>query len=210
VIGFAFLLGIGVAAFAAMWLLGLPRALRMLAAAALLLGAAGYAWQGRPGLAGTRAQPQVAAVELDPALIDLRGRLTGRFTAEGAYFIASDALLRAGNPQAAARVMLGGASALPDNFILWTGAGDAIARRDGAVTPAARLAFGRAFQLAPRHPAPPFFLGLAYARSGELARTRALWRRAVALSPERATYRRDIARLLAVVEMQVAAGQGRP
>ncbi|WP_375287116.1 hypothetical protein [Sphingomonas sp.] len=52
--------------------------------------------------------------------------------------------------------------------------------------------------------------GLAYARSGELARTRVLWRRAVGLSPEGASYRRDIARLLAVVEMQVAAGQGRP
>lgn len=207
--GFAFLLGIGAVAFGAMWLLGLPRAFRSLAAAALTLGAAGYAWQGRPGLVGALAQPRVAAVEIDPALIDLRGRLTGRFTAEGAYFIASDALLRAGNPQAAARVMLGGASALPDNFILWTGAGDAIARRDGAVTPAARLAFGRAFQLAPRHPAPPFFLGLAHARSGDLAKTRAAWRRAVALSPAGASYRRDIARLLAVVEMEIAAGAGR-
>lgn len=203
--GFALLLAIGAAAFGALRLLGLPRALAGMAGAALMLGGAGYAWQGQPGLAGSQARPEVAAVELDPALVDLRDRLIGRFTAEHAYFVWADAMLRSGNPEAAARVMLGGANALPGDFILWTGAGDAIARRDGLVSPAAGLAFRRAFQLAPGHPAPPFFLGLAYARSGDLARTRTAWRRAVMLSPPGTSYRRDIAGLLAVVEAQLAA-----
>lgn len=203
--GFVLLALIGAAAFAGLRLLGLPRAFGTMAAAALVLGAAGYAWQGRPALAGVEARPRVAAVELDPALLDLRDRLVGRFTAEAAYFTWADAMLRAGNPDAAARVMLGGANGLPDDFILWMGAGDAIARRDGALTPAAQLAFRRAFQLAPKHPGPPFFLGLAHARSGDLIRTRAAWHRALVLSPEGTSYRRDIARLLAAVEAQLAA-----
>jgi Flp pilus assembly protein TadD len=73
------------------------------------------------------------------------------------------------------------------------------------MSPAAKLAFGRAFLLAPEHPAPPYYAGLAYVRAGDLPAARRLWLRAVALSPEGADYRRSIATQLLLLDRYMAA-----
>lgn len=203
--GFVWLALIGVAAAAGMWLFGAARPLWSLAGAALMLGAIGYSWQGRQTLAGSPARPETVPGEVEPAMVDLRDRLLGRFTADTAYFIAADAMTREGDYDAAARVMLSGVRKLPRSFTVWTGLGSMLARRDGEqVSPAALLAFQQAARLAPKHPAPPFYLGLAYARGGQFDRARAMWRRAVVLSPEGASYGRDIAFLLAILENSMA------
>lgn len=205
-IGFLCLAILAGAAFAALRRLGVPRAWWTMPAAALMLGAAGYAWQGRPGVPGAPAQGRPPApVVIEPELIALREQLLGRFTLDAAYLTAADAMTRAGDRRAAAWAMLGGVRKLPRSIAMWTGLGTAIAARDGdQVSPPALLAFNRAAQLAPRHPAPPFYLGLAYARAGDLDRAARLWRHAVALSPEGAPYRRTIARLLFALEAQRA------
>ncbi len=204
--GFVVLAVIGALAFGAMVLLRLPRILWSFAGAALFLGAAGYAWQGRPALAAAPARPATDPVAVEPEAVMFRERLMGRFTADAAYLIASDAMLRAGDRRAAARVVLGGVRAIPRSFILWTQLGTNLAMLDGnQMSPAAKLAFGRAFQLAPEHPAPPYYAGLAYIRAGDLPAARRLWLRAVTLSPDGADYRRSIATQLLLLDRYMAA-----
>ena len=204
--GFVVLALVGLLAFAALVLLRLPRVLWSFAGAALFLGAAGYAWQGAPGLAAVAAAPRADPVTIVPEEIMFRERLMGRFTADNAYLIASDAMLRVGDRRAAARVALGGVRNIPRSYALWTQLGTNLAMLDGDhMSPGAKLAFGRAIQLAPSHPAPVYYAGMAYLRAGDLPRARALWRRAVALSPEGTDYRRTIARQLMLLERVMAA-----
>lgn len=181
-------------------------ALRVLAIAApiLALGIVGYAVQGRATLTGSPAQADSAAVAVDPAVVDLRGALLGRFSGDGAYLIASDALMRRGSRDSGAQVVLMGLTHYPRSLTLWAGLGTALAQHDGMVSPAARFAFAQAARIAPDHPAPPFFQGLAYVESGDLAAARPYWARALALSPPAISYRRDIALRLYALDLALA------
>lgn len=204
--GFIALAVIGAVTFGALVLLRLPRLLWSFAGAALFLGAAGYAWQGRPALPAASVKPSTDPVAIDPEAVMFRERLMGRFTADTAYLVASDAMLRAGDRRAAARVVLGGVRAIPRSYILWTQLGTNLAMLDGdQISPGAKLAFQRAMQLAPEHPAPPYYAGLAHIRAGDLAGAQRLWARAVRLSPEGVDYRRTIANQLRLLTGYKAA-----
>ena len=63
---------------------------------------------------------------------------------------------------------------------MWVGLGNALVDHAGTLTPAGELAYRRAAELAPGHPAPRFFLGLALARSGDRAGAVAMWRQILA------------------------------
>ena len=203
--GWVMLVAIGAAAMAAMVLLGVKRLLWSMVGSALMLGAAGYALQGRPLLSASPATPQVAAAATDPMLLDLRDRMLGRFSGDGAYQVASDAMARIGDERAAVQVILGGISKIPESVLLWTGLGTAYTAHDGdQVSPPALFAFQQAARLSPNHPAPPFFLGQAYVEAGQYAEARPYWARALALAPEGASYRRDIAIRLAILDRFLA------
>ncbi len=210
--GYLTLLLLGGIAMAMLVLLGVRRPLWSLVGAALMLGATGYALQGRPFLPAQPARPEANTSPVDPAFIDLRDRMLGRYTAQGAYLIAADAMERSGDKGLAVQALLGGIRRYPDTLMLWVALGDALARHDGdRVSPPALFAFQHAARLAPDHPAPPFFLGVARIRAGEFAAARPLWARALALSPPAASYHRDIAVRLAVLDRYLAAaGQGGP
>ena len=205
--GFVALAIVGIGAFAVLLLLRLPRRTRALAGAALFLGATGYAWQGRPLLAAAPARPAATVEPIDPDAIALRDSLLGRYTADAAYIVAADAMTRIGEPRAAAQAMLGGTSKYPRSFILWTWLGTTLAAAAGdQVSPPALLAFRQAARLAPEHPAPPFYAGMAYIRAGQFAAARPYWARAVALSPEGTSYRGEIALRLALLDRLLASG----
>lgn len=188
--GWLILIGLALASGALLLLIGFPRHLWMIGATALTLGAAGYAFQGNPGLGGSPVVHVKKPVELDPELIALREAMFGRFNQSYAYFAISDAMLRTGSPDKAAMAMQGAVRQVPKDAALWTGLGMSLTDRDGGVvTPAARFAFDQAIALAPKHPGPLYFLGLALARTGELTEARGLWARAVALTPETLSYR---------------------
>ncbi len=192
---------IGAAAFGLMWLFGVPRTSWSFAGAALMLGAAGYALQANPGLAGAPASTIKKAQEDDAALRDLRSAMFGRFSSLDTYFFAADSLMRGGDPDKAAKLMLGGVRSSPGDAAMWTWLGVTMTEADKrTVSPAAGLAFRRAVALAPQHPGPAFFYGLAYVRAGNYAAARPWWRKALALSPADAPYRRDIAVRLALLE----------
>ncbi|MBB3346006.1 hypothetical protein [Sphingomonas sp. BK069] len=205
--GFVALLLLGAGAFGALALLRADRALWTLLAAALCLGGAGYAWQGSPLLGVRPATPRTEIAPIDPDEIALRDSLLGRYTADTAYLVAADAMTRSGNSRAAARVVLGGLSKLPKSFILWTWAGVTLAAEAGdRLSPPALLAFRQAARLAPEHPAPPYYLGMAYLKAGQLAQARALWLHAVALSAPGTDYRRELVRRVLVLDQFIAAG----
>ncbi len=195
------------ASFAGLVWLRLPRLLWSLAGAALCLGAAGYAWQGRPSLPSVSAKTALAMTPIDPAAIALRDSLFGRYSADSAYLVAADAMTRAGEPRAAAQATLGGVSKFPRSYVLWTWLGTTLAA-DAAdqVSPPALLAFRRAAQLAPEHPAPPFYLGMAYIRAGQFREARPYWARALALSPAGTSYRGEIAVRLQLLDRLLASG----
>ena len=50
---------------------------------------------------------------------------------------------------------------------MWVGLGNALVDHARTLTPGASFAFRRAAEIAPGHPAPSFFFGLAEARSGD-------------------------------------------
>ena len=187
----------------ALGLLGLRGAMLKLAAAALLVGATGYALQGRPGLAGS---PAAAArtTQIIP-LTGARHAFFGDFSASEHWLLLSESMARRGNAADAAGVLRSAVREHPGDPQLWIGLGNALVDHAGELTPAAQFAYERAAELAPGHPAPPFFLGLALARSGNRAGAVALWKQLLAHAPVNAGWRPLVED--AVAALQSAAPQ---
>ncbi|WP_417609445.1 tetratricopeptide repeat protein [Parasphingorhabdus sp.] len=179
----------------------LSRATYEITAAALLLGVAGYAWQGHPGMAGVSVEPTEKPNSFDDDLTDARDEMGERFGTAREWLIFSDSLNRAGKHGAAANYLRNGVKEHPDDPDLWVGLGNAlVVHADGMVTPAAQFAFQKAADLSPEHPGPPFFLGLAYAQSGKIDQARAIWKELLARSSEDAPWRADLESRLAAME----------
>ena len=205
---------VGVVAFILLRLIGLPRAYIQLAAAALMLGAAGYAAQQRAGLPGRPVSAQARAIEVDPGMVAFRAAIMPGTPQDRAVLAAADAHLRRGDTTAAVGQLVRAVRAAPRDATLWTGLGSALSAHDGGqVSPAARFAFQRAWRLAPREPGPPFFFGMALAQSGDLPAATTAWLRALALAPRDAPYRVDIAERLVMIDqfqaMMAGAQPGR-
>jgi cytochrome c-type biogenesis protein CcmH/NrfG len=160
------------------------RAPLQLVAAALLVAMAGYAWQGRPGLAGSPAPPPASQELPDTAFAATRERMLGTFDAASFWLRLADARHRAGDTYRAAAAIRAGIKAHPREADLWVGLGNAlIIHADGMMNPAAELAFRRAAELAPGHPGPKFFYGLALAQTGKLEEAEKIWLDLLATSP---------------------------
>lgn len=203
--GYLWLAVIAAAVCALLAAMKVDRLLWSMVASALMLGAAGYAWQGQPALAGHPATPGLAPTPDDSAMLDLRDQMLERYTGAAAYLVAADAMTRIGDRRAAVQVLLGGIRIAPKSLVLWTGLANALSAHDAnQVSPPALFAFQQAMRLAPKHPAPPFFLGLAYVRSGDFAKARPYWARALALTPANISYRGEIATRLALLDRFLA------
>lgn len=190
---------IAVAAAAGLWALGVSRTLASFAGAALMLGATGYALQGRPGAVANPVRADSQPIEVEPGLVAFRGAILGN--ADDAAFAESDAALRRGDPGAAVTAMLGAVQARPNDAAAWTGLASVYAiHDDGQVSPSAKFAFARAMALAPGAPGPPFFLGLAYAGAGDYQSAKGAWEVALAATPKDAPYRADIAMRVKLVD----------
>lgn len=182
-----------------LWLLRVRGPMLQLAGAALLFGAAGYAILGRPGLPSSprSAQQREASVPLT----NLRHAFFGRFGPTEHWLVISESYARRGQSREAAGVMESAVREHPGDPVLWIGLGNALVDHSRMLTPASDLAFRRAIELAPDHPAPRFFYGLALARSGDVENALALWREILAEAPADASWR-------PVVEDAVAAISG--
>ena len=99
----------------------------------------------------------------------------------------------------------------PKDADLWVALGNAlIGHGDGFISPAAQFAFQRAATIAPTHPGPPFFMGLALAQSGRLAEARTIWARLLEQAPTEASYRADLESRLARLDAMIAEQAGTP
>ncbi len=208
--GWAMLAGIAVAAGLLLALLRYPWKLWSIPAAALMIAAAGYAWQGSPRLPGHPVSPEAERPKLDQGLVDLRDAMFGKYgTYAWSYANLADGMIRAGKPDLALAVWQGAVRKEPGEPALWTGFGTALAEHDGnQISPSAQYAFDRAFAIAPKHPGPAFFYGLALIRGGKYAEALPWWEKAVAFTPEKASYRRDMVLRLIALEVLVARMQG--
>ena len=179
------------------WLMKLRGPMLTLTAAALLFGCAGYAFQGSPQLQGT---PRAAAQRAPPIpLTGARQAMMGQFDYSDTWLNMADALASRGNTQDAAKLLQSQAARRPGDYKLWVGLGNALTDHARTLTPAARLAYGRAAELAPGHPAPKFFLGLAEARSGNRDEAVRIWRAILAEAPPNASWRPMIAEGIALM-----------
>lgn len=198
--GWIFLVMLVALTLGALRLLGLRGAMLQLAAAALLFGAAGYALQGRPGLAG--APRDVAATRPPLPLTGARRALMGQFNSADRWITIAEGYASRGDTRSAAGVLASAVREHPTDAFLWVGYANALFDHAGTLTPAARLAYARALELAPDNPAPHFFFGLALARSGDREAALAQWKPILATAPADASWRPLIEGGIAVFEQK--------
>ena len=185
--GWFILLLLVASSLAALWLFKVRGGLLTAVMAALLFGAAGYAVQGSPGLADAPAQGSEGR-EVIP-LSAARHAFFGNFSPEESWLALSDGLARGGNTEDAVGLLQNAVGKYPGDAQLWIGLGNALVDHAHGLTPPAEFAYKRAAELAPGHPAAPFFYGLALARSGDRAGAIAIWKRILANAPEDASWR---------------------
>ena len=170
-----------------LWLMKVRGGMLTAALAALVFGAAGYAFQGRPSLPDAPAN--ISAERNYVPLTSARHAFYGNFSAEESWMSMSEALERSGDTEDAVGLLQNAVNRYPGSPHLWIGLGNALVDHAHGLTPPAEMAYQRAAELSPGYPAPPFFYGLAMARSGDRASAVAIWTRILANSPKDASYR---------------------
>ena len=171
----------------ALYLFGVRGPMLTASAAALLLGGAGYAFQGSPDLPGAPAEGSEGH-DIFP-LTQARHAFFGDFTPAEPWLRMSEALARDGKSEDAVGILQNAATRYPGDPQLWIGLGNALVDHARGITPAAELAYRRAEQVTPGYPGPPFFYGLALARSGDREGALKLWRNILATAPKDASWR---------------------
>ena len=185
--GWLALLLLSAASLGILWLLRVRGGFLTAGTAALLLGASGYALQGSPNLPGKPAQGS-RAHEVLP-LTDARHAFYGYFTPAETWLRISEALARDGQSEDAVNVLQNAVKRYPGDAQLWIGLGNALVDHARGLTPPAELAYKRAAQMSPGYPGPPFFYGLALARSGDRQGALALWQQILKTAPKNADWR---------------------
>jgi cytochrome c-type biogenesis protein CcmH/NrfG len=190
------------------WFLRRDKGALQFLAAALLLALAGYSWQGHPGYAGSPKAPPGEQRLPDSAFAVLREDLLGRFNSAWTWMNLADSFQRRGETEEAAEVLEVATRRNPRDANLWVAYGYALVIHGGnRMNPAAQLAFERAAQLAPNHPGPRFFYGLALAQGGQIDQAEQVWRDLLPSVPPGSQYRAAIEQRLQAIEEARAAGQ---
>lgn len=185
--GWLMLLLLAIVALAVLWLLGARGGLLTASAAALLLGASGYALQGSPELPGAPAQ-DTEGQDVFP-LTDARHAFFGHFTPAESWIRISEALARDGKSEDAVGILQNAVRRYPGDPQLWIALGNALVDHARGLTPPAELAYKRAAETSPGYAAAPFFYGLALARSGDRQQAVAIWQRILKTAPKDAEWR---------------------
>jgi cytochrome c-type biogenesis protein CcmH len=209
VMGWIVFLGLGLVVLGALWRFArFDTASLQFLGAALLLALAGYAWQGRPALAGS-PKPPLASVRLpDSPFAETRRDVLGQFDRASTRLTIAESYQRRGDTRSGVDIVRGGLRENPRDPDLWVGLGNALVlHAGGLMTPAAQLAFARAEEIAPGHPGPRFFYGLALAQGGRFDEAEQVWRAMLATMAADVSWRPMVEERLRLIEQARAAGQ---
>ena len=168
---------------------------------AMLAGLAGYAWQGTPGLVGSPTAPDARKRGGDTLFAHERTVWLETVGFDAQQLDGADAFIKNGDPDYAVGLLRAYLAREPGSMALWLGLGNALqAQADGALTPPAHYAFQRAAEVAPDHPAPEYFLGLAYLQMGDVDGADATWRDLLGKAPADAAWRGKLMARIALIE----------
>lgn len=179
--------------------------------AALALGLAGYGVQGSPSLPGAPKAAVSAEKDEGAQIVELRKAMVVEAQhSRSPFTVTADGMMRHGEYDTAANFLAGVVAKNPDDGDAWLALGTALAfHADGALTPAALLAYDRAANALPQSPGPPFFVGLSLIRQGKLIEAHKLWTKSLAALPADAPGRGILADRLAALDglmRRIAAG----
>ncbi len=196
------LIGLSLATAGLMWrLAGLRATPFAMLCAALVAGLAGYAWQGTPGLGGSPKPAPLETRQPDSAFANERGKMLQRFGSDAQILDAADAMHRQGIDAYGIALIRGALERNPGSPDLWVGLGNALTLyAGGLVTPAADLAFQKAAKIAPDHPGPAYFRGLAFLQQGDPDRALAIWTDLLARAPAKAPWREGVEQRVAALK----------
>lgn len=192
-----------------LWRFGrLPKGGIELVAAVLFLAVAGYAWQGSPGLSGKPTPPPAEVRTPDNEAAVERQKMFSKIGSDADVLRSADGLQSQGLTLYAIAIIKNGLEKRPQSADLWVGLGnELVIHSGGMMSPAAQLAFQRAEAIAPDHPGPPFFMGLAYAQAGQLDRAETVWRALLDRSPANASFRPELEQRLLEIERMKQIGR---
>ena len=204
--GWAIIIVLALATIAGLWRwIGRDKGALQFLGAALFLALAGYAWQGHPAFEGRPKPPPTRERLPDSEFAETREDMLGRFDRAAQWLTMAESYQRRGDTQSGAEVIRSGLRANPGDPDLWVGLGNALViHNDGMMSPAAQLAFQRAAQIAPDHPGPRYFFGLALAQGGNFDEAERIWRQLIAEAPPTAEYRQMIEERLQALQQQRA------
>jgi len=167
----------------------------------------GYSLVGKPQLPARPAPPLTDDATASAEFETARARLLENTGDTGAWLAFADALNRQGRGEDAVQGLQMAIKSMPDNPDLWVGLGDTLTRiGNGQVSPAARMAFDRANAIDPDHPAPYYFLALAWVQAGEPDEAEKLLLQLKARAPADAPFMPAVERLLNGTRAMQAAG----
>jgi cytochrome c-type biogenesis protein CcmH/NrfG len=202
-VAFALLAGAGLT-----WFVRRDKGAMQFLGAALLLALAGYAWQGHPGMAGSpKAAPEHQNLP-DNDFQTLHPDLLGRFDNAWTWTNLADGYQRRGDTEGAAEVLQTAVGRHPRDADLWVAYGYALVVHGGnLMSPAAQLAFQRAAAIAPNHPGPRFFYGLALAQGGNYDEAERVWRELLPTIPADSQFHAITEQRLEAIAQARASGE---
>jgi cytochrome c-type biogenesis protein CcmH len=158
--------------------------------AAVVLGLAGYAWQGQAALPGAPAKPIKAQLQAADTLIAMRADMDMSYGVGKQYLTLADSYARDGNYRYAAAFIQSGLNKYPQNGDLWAGLGVVLfLAGEAKMSPPAELAFANARKFGPTNRAPDYFSGMAELFAGRPNETLAIWQRLVDEAPDKAVWK---------------------
>jgi hypothetical protein len=185
------------------WPVRLGKAALMLVAAALFTAAAGYAWQGSPGLPGVPSSAADQSLRTDTLFAGERLRFLNHYGETGVALGTADAFHRMDEDEAAAWLLRNSILKRPNDPDLRIGYAYALftlAHRQ--VTPAVALAFDRADAVArPDNPAPAYFRGLASLEARDLDGASQTWQALLAKLPAGSPWIKPIQERLELLDL---------
>ena len=201
--GFALLAGAGL-----FWFVRRDKGAMQFLGAALLLALAGYSWQGHPFMAGSPKAPPEHQQLPDNDFQALHPDLLGRFDNAWALTNMADGYQRRGDTEGAAELLQAAVGRHPQDADLWVAYGYALVVHGGnMMNPAAQLAFQRAAAIAPNHPGPRFFYGLALAQGGNYDEAERIWRELLPTLPADSQFRAITEQRLQAIAQARASGE---